>query len=45
MNCNHKNFSKVKESEAYDNKIHENVIDNNVRDKTLSRQLKREDCD
>ena len=37
MNHDSKHFSKVKESEVCNDKMHENMIDNDVRDKILSR--------
>ena len=45
MNYNKTHFSKVKDSEVHKDKMHENIIEDNIRDKILSGELNREDCD
>ena len=45
MKHNKMHFSKVKESKFYKDKMHDNINEDNVRDKTLSEELNRGDCD
>ena len=38
-------FSKVKEANEHNDKIHENIVEDKIRDNILSGELNREDCD
>ena len=44
LNYNKKHFIKVKESAVHKDKMHGNIVDDDVRDKILSGELNREDC-
>ena len=45
MECNKKHFRKVKDSKVQEDKIHEKLTNDNIRDKTLSGNLNREHFD